>query len=122
MSDRHEKWTRVEPGTVIPAGQPIRFEYADGPDYTAMEKANKTTHDVQPGPNCTGLFVDSSWRPPLELPTAPSVIRATVNGSGRLLYGPLGNGIDKDWCDAANGYAVLDQDIDSFEILWTEEA
>lgn len=58
--------------------------------------------------------------PPLVLPNVPSVIRATVNGTGRLLYGPLRNGIDKDWCDADNGYAVLAQDIQSFEVLWTE--
>lgn len=63
--DRAAKWQRVEPGTVILAGQPYRdesrspyFEYPDGAAHRFVA-ADDT-------------FVDSSWRPPLELPTEPT--------------------------------------------------
>lgn len=71
--DRHDKWVKVEPGTVIPAGQPYavipgasspaRFtwmEYGEGQPYEHKAQGNYE------------FFVDSSWCPPLELPTEPT--------------------------------------------------
>lgn len=69
MSDRHPKWQRVEPGTVIPAGQPYRIEY-QSPGLTAGEyvPTRPETVDGRYG----GWFVDSSWKPPLVLPNEPT--------------------------------------------------
>jgi hypothetical protein len=71
MSDRHEKWTPVAPGTVIPAGQPYRVEYEDGRahEYPGGEKEVVW---YEPAEDDTGVFVDSLWKPPLVLPTEPT--------------------------------------------------
>lgn len=72
MSDRHPKWVRVEPGTVIPAGQPYRVEYVDSaqaheyPGHRNPKVANETAGPFE------AWFVDSSWKPPLDLPTEPT--------------------------------------------------
>lgn len=68
MTDRHEKWTRVEPGTVIPAGQPYRREDGD----EAAEGVVKGLPHGFPVPRYNDWFVDSSWKPPLDLPTTPT--------------------------------------------------
>jgi len=76
MSSRHEKWQPVEPGHVIPAGQPYRIEYCTGERPQSIETqadtdriANK--HDEHSDARHE-WFIDSSWRPPLELPTEPT--------------------------------------------------
>lgn len=70
MSDRHPKWRRVEPGTVIPAGQPYRAEH-QSVAHRAEEGVHPANHEVYSG-SAYDWFVDSSWRPPLELPTEPT--------------------------------------------------
>lgn len=77
MSDRHEKWVRVEPGTVIPAGQPYRVEYTIGGANETRGRDYGEGYVVPDDPERYTHFVDSSWRPPLNLPTEPaSVIEA----------------------------------------------
>lgn len=61
MSDRHERWTPVEPGTVIPAGQPYRVVFED-----------QSAIDFKVTDGGGDVFVDSSWKPPLVLPTEPT--------------------------------------------------
>lgn len=58
--DRHPKWTPVEPGTVIPAGQPYANVKRQGHprDWTVEVDG--------------AVLVDSSWKPPLVLPTEPT--------------------------------------------------
>jgi hypothetical protein len=68
MSDRHPKWQRVEPGTVIPAGQPYRVEQVTC-NYEFPGKRSDMTVPFYRG---STYFVDSSWKPPLELPTEPT--------------------------------------------------
>lgn len=63
QNERHPNWQPVEPGQVIPAGQPYRVVYANGIDY-AQDAGGST--------DGTYVEVDSSWRPPLELPTEPT--------------------------------------------------
>jgi hypothetical protein len=61
---RAPKWQRVEPGTVIPAGQPYRVEHHMG-SPVAQEFIwikSETTLDLPD----RDYFVDSSWRPPLD--------------------------------------------------------
>lgn len=87
MSDRHSKWVRVEPGTVIPAGQPYRVEYAKPlEDHPAQERERLVACEAREFLNgsavarplrddlcvTTDWFVDSSWKPPLDLPTEPT--------------------------------------------------
>lgn len=75
MSDRHPKWVRVEPGTHIEAGTPWRVEYAhaefraDGQD--AVEHSGVGSDWVVPETDDV-ILVDSSWKPPLDLPTEPT--------------------------------------------------
>lgn len=61
MTGRDKNWQPVEPGHVIPAGQPYMFEVED-----------QTTGDYTVPDDGRQWFVDSSWRPPLELPTEPT--------------------------------------------------
>lgn len=78
--DRHEKWVPVEPGTVIPAGQPYRLEYCVAGGSLAGEKAYEYLSGEPDQWVLDGLydgrefamFVDSSWKPPLDLPTEPT--------------------------------------------------
>jgi hypothetical protein len=83
---RHPKWQRVEPGHVIPAGQPYRIEWSDATADKLLASERLTDHNIlalQMG----SWFVDSSWRPPLVLPTTPgSVIEATRHGSKHLWW------------------------------------
>lgn len=86
MSDRHEKWVRVEPGHVIPAGQPYRMEFAeDGfQKVTATATEYVATEDRGIGNGAAMWFVDSSWRPPLDLPTEPTWGIAVVRETDHL--------------------------------------
>lgn len=131
---RHEKWVRVEPGTVIPAGQPYRVEW-DGSDRqplgtgSAAEYSEPTQWKVREffkGYYYAGMFVDSSWSPPLELPEAPCVIKAVIwGGITHTLYGHFANDETQTgivFCRAADGMTVKVDDIRSFEILWTEKS
>lgn len=71
VAGRHPKWQRVEPGYVIPAGQPYRVERWDttfGP--RASEYVDDKPHEVRP--RDYPVFIDSSWKPPLVLPTEPT--------------------------------------------------
>lgn len=73
MSDRHSKWTPVEPGTVIPAGQPYRVEYNDHWPNKAQEFIRRDDFKAESAfSNRAKFFVDSSWKPPLDLPTEPT--------------------------------------------------
>jgi len=65
MMDRHEKWTPVEPGHVIPAGQPCRDEHFN--PIREWNTGYPTDHKAE-----ADWFVDSSWRPPLDLPSEPT--------------------------------------------------
>ena len=68
--DRHPKWQRVEPGTVIPAGQPYRVEHHHGSPY-AQEFIWPMSEQRLDLPE-RDYFIDSSWKPPLVLPTEPT--------------------------------------------------
>jgi hypothetical protein len=76
VSDRHPKWQRVEPGTVIPAGQPYRVEYPQDGHLAGeyVSSADRVAEGSESIFHTEGheWFVDSSWRPPLELPTTPT--------------------------------------------------
>lgn len=77
MSDRHEKWVAVEPGTVIPAGQPYRIEWAEIQrmldDQVLASERVCHDHDMRAlALRDYDYYVDSSWRPPLDLPTEPT--------------------------------------------------
>lgn len=87
-SDRHEKWVPVQPGTFIPAGQPYRAEY----ERHASEYRGRSVDSMVPPSG--DWFIDSSWRPPLELPTTPTwgwcAFRSVVGrntGSRRVVGG-----------------------------------
>jgi hypothetical protein len=69
MSERHEKWVPVSPGTVIPAGQPYRIEFANVPGTAAHERTHHSEVAVW---DSHEWFVDSTWKPPLDLPTEPT--------------------------------------------------
>jgi hypothetical protein len=76
MSDRHEKWQPVEPGHVIPTGQPTMIEWDQvlhreryGTNILRSEYLGAKDHFTVPNDPSKHWFVDSSWRPPLELPT-----------------------------------------------------
>lgn len=85
MSDRHPKWQRVERGTVIPAGQPYRLEWNHGVRAGCRATELVTTTDYPVGGEAGSVFVDSSWRPPLELPTEPTWGIA-VHSDGRGIW------------------------------------
>jgi hypothetical protein len=115
--DRHPKWRRVEPGTVIPAGQPYRVEWTSVyahtmPDAILASERVCNDHDM-PVIGGEDWFVDSSWKPPLVLPTEPTwgiVAYASVSAGqlwiskfhrdGNLLRGRSG------------GYTPIDQVAD----------
>jgi hypothetical protein len=69
---RHDDWKRVEPGTPIPAGQPYRLEYTDDSASDHPHHPDLVAGDPLYGEPDADWFVDSSWRPPLELPTEPT--------------------------------------------------
>lgn len=69
MSDRHEKWTPVEAGYVVPKGQMYRMEVPATSAYRAAEYVSIGFTVPQSGDE---WFIDSSWRPPLVLPTEPT--------------------------------------------------
>lgn len=122
MSDRHAKWQRVEPGTVVPAGQPFRAEHG------WREIGTVATESIQPSPyelppySDAEWFVDSSWKPPLVLPTEPCVIRAKLKfGGTRVLFGHPNPGEDgMTFCRAIDGLSYRADEIESFEVLWVE--
>jgi hypothetical protein len=70
--DRHPKWQQVPPGTVIPAGQPYRVEFNTESYPSAVEKPQGDGLEHKAVGYRKEWFVDSSWRPPLELPTEPT--------------------------------------------------
>lgn len=73
MTDRHDKWVPVYGGHVIPVGQPYRTEFIGGNGYPEARERIPVWEDVKvPSPTGWKWFVDSSWRPPLELPTEPT--------------------------------------------------
>jgi hypothetical protein len=126
---RAPKWQRVEPGTVIPAGQPYRVEYKEPTliqplaiEYVGQAASWPVELEVNTG-ECA-VFVDSSWRPPLELPTVRSLILAEVDDRYTedkvLLTGPHhDNG--KAWWSWDSRLSVIPDEINSFEVLWTED-
>lgn len=63
-AERHEKWVRVQPGTVIPAGQPYRVERPRGgiSGETCVEYVRDAPVDALD--NGREWFIDSSWKPP----------------------------------------------------------
>jgi hypothetical protein len=90
---RHPKWVRVEPGTVIPAGQPYRAEWTEPHGASANERTSSFQQTAPPSPE---WFVDSSWRPPLELPTEPTwgiaVTKWATFSSGHAAFADLFSG------------------------------
>lgn len=107
-TDRHPKWVRVEPGAVIPAGQPYRLEWSKRgnmiPDELLASERVCDGHEMK-AHDGTDWFVDSSWKPPLVLPTAEgSVIEATRHGTKHLWWLTKGG---KVW---ANGVYQLSED------------
>lgn len=78
MNERHEKWVHVEPGTVIPAGQPYRevYKHNKGATYDCVytDPLESRAGSVVSGPSnyTSEWFIDSTWFPPLELPTEPT--------------------------------------------------
>lgn len=88
--ERHEKWQKVEAGTVIPAGQPYRIEPRD-PEMDIRERrtGNSIQWTFQPANDNYEYFFDSLWRPPLELPTEPTwgiVVRRNKHGAIRVQW------------------------------------
>lgn len=71
MSTRHEKWVPVELGTVIPAGQPYRWEWPSNGGTAAEERVADYRTKTVPHLG-TQWFIDSSWKAPLELSTEPT--------------------------------------------------
>jgi hypothetical protein len=127
--DRHPKWVKVEPGTVIPAGQPYRVEYSDQrpewlpPGTKSVDVDGNAVSVFRPVEHglfveTSRWFVDSSWRPPLELPTTPSIIRAVIENANRkvLLFGPS---LEGTW-GTIGDYHYDPARITAFEVLWTE--
>lgn len=72
MTDHQPKWVRVEPGTVIPAGQPYRIEYNDESAWKASEFVPKEPITVPARPTQVDWFIDSTYSAPLKLPTKPT--------------------------------------------------
>lgn len=73
-AERHMKWREVEPGYVIPAGQPYRIEWprrggVHPDELLASERV--CDHHTMTAFQGYGWFVDSSWDP-LDLPTKPT--------------------------------------------------
>lgn len=79
---RHPKWVRVEPGTLIAKGQPYRSEYSGGYAEEDHFRSDRTI----PLDTSGEYFIDSTWSPPLELPTEPTW-GIVVDPDGHL-YGP----------------------------------
>lgn len=82
MSGRDAKWEPIAPGETIPAGQPYMKEYdghaggirrAEFQHQTDVRVGYFMQHTQQwvVGNRITGWFVDSTWYPPLDLPTHP---------------------------------------------------
>jgi hypothetical protein len=116
-------WQQVDPGTEIQVGQPFRVEY----DATYAEE---DVHEDRPRtipPTTRGVwFVDSSWRPLRELPTEACVIRAKVTSwdHPRILFGHPNPGEERgmSFCRAVDGLPYQRDEIESFEVLWMDEA
>ena len=74
--ERDKKWVAVEPGHIIPAGQPYMIEFKLGMGWSVGLRRSEYVLDkdkvVIEYNSVSGWFVDSSWRPPLELPTEPT--------------------------------------------------
>jgi hypothetical protein len=120
VAGRHPKWQRVEPGTVIPAGQPYRIEWDATTGETATEYASEFEQAVNPSRHETRWLVDSSWRPPLELPTEPTwgiVVRA----SDGHLASQWVHKADEVW-DEVHGGFVYASSIRDFIPLTDEQA
>lgn len=124
MSDRHPKWVRVEPGTVIPAGQPYRIEFPDSfigrfghISDTCRESVSDKPCEIHNPENT--YFIDSSWRPPLELPTEPTWGIAVLRGKHpfRVSRWSLRNG----WFFKLNGAAVCASAVSDFIPLTDEQ-
>lgn len=117
-SGRHPRWQRVEPGTVIPAGQPYRVEYPTAVGVNARECTDGSRQIVDSEYPSDAYFVDSSWRPPLDLPTDLSVIRAVMPGEKPfLLTGPYPGDY---WTDQQGGiFRQAEKHLISCEVLWT---
>lgn len=86
MNDRHEKWTPVEPGHVIPAGQPYRVEWLEDGIPVAQERSGSADIRADGVDDFARWFIDSLWTPPLELPTEPTW--GIVRDPDGHLYGP----------------------------------
>ena len=71
MIERDERWHLAEPGTVVEAGQPFRLE-PDDPGKPIKEYRQGLSMQWTVWMEDVPTYVDSSWRPPLELPTAPT--------------------------------------------------
>lgn len=113
MSDRHSKWVRVQPGTVIPAGQPYRVEEHRISERVPLDDWTFTS--CAPGDE---VFVDSSWKPPLVLPTEPgSVIEATFKDQPAHFYmrGLRGR---KSWVDGDVGGWYGDDELSLVRVLF----
>ena len=73
MTERDPKWIEVEPLQRIPAGQPIRTEWDGHANHVVWEELvysqDYITSGYYPCLPVAAMFIDSTWRPPLELPT-----------------------------------------------------
>jgi hypothetical protein len=70
--DRDPKWVEVEPLQTIPAGQPVRTEYDGHANNVVWQEEvyskDQTTSGYYPSPPMTAMFIDSTWKKPVELP------------------------------------------------------
>lgn len=68
-----EKWQRVDVGHLIPAGQPYLYEFVeDSPGRHGVQRAEYVSDSpvvARPG---YPVYVDSTWRPPVDLPIEPT--------------------------------------------------
>lgn len=97
MTERGDHWKQVYSGHVIPAGQP--YALRDAPDSRLrvyrpwVEYINTQDRQVPYEPN-SQWFVDTRWKPPVDLPTKPT--------RGILLWGDGNQWFETWWVDAQN--------------------
>jgi hypothetical protein len=111
---RHPKWQRVEPGHVIPAGHPYRVEF-DGPGIVAHECIARSEWTVG-NYEISDVFVDSSWRQPLELPTTPGSVVEAMGPSGiTRLWFLRSTG---EWMNENGTITDADTNLDLYRVLF----
>jgi hypothetical protein len=116
-ADRHPKWQRVPPGTVIPAGQPYRVDWIEGDGAHEYRPAKEAFQPLAHPDHSEGAewFVDSSWRPPLELPTTPGSVIEARGKAGSCWLWFRG---EHEWWINAKGATAYPRDLSLIRVLF----